>query len=150
MATTSGSVRIHTTHSFTFKRPPLICVFFEEGRRIVCVIKWSVHPGLDTYFCHQPHKSTHHYSKKRGEHAAARGGRVKKHTTKGKMGFHLKIFYNTTLRPIYFSYNDIFVSPPAFHQQKERGREGHNRKGDETSINFFDRTTVPGMERAQE
>ena len=32
---------------------------------------------------------------------------------------------------------------------KKRGREGHNRKGDETSINF-DRTTVPGMERAQE
>ena len=45
----------------------------------------------------------------------------------------------------------IFSSLPQFLLYTEkRGREGHNKKGDETSINFFDRTTVPGMERAQE
>ena len=53
------------------------------------------------------------------------------------MGFHLKFFITRPSGPSIFSYYDIFVSPSVFHKQKERGREGHNRKGDETSINFL-------------
>ena len=64
------------------------------------------------------------------------------------MGSHLKSFYNTTLRPIYLLTLGYYRLPLSF-PKKERGREGHNKKGDETSINF-DRITVPGMERAQE
>ena len=72
-------------------------------------------------------------------HEAARGGRVKNNKAydKGKDGVPPEGFFITRPSgPSIFSYNVIFVSPSVFHKQKERGREGHNRKGDETSINF--------------
>ena len=74
------------------KRPPLICVFFEEGRRIVCEQMVSTPRIGHLFLSPAAPKSMHRDSK--WEHEAARGGRVKNNKAydKGKDGVPPDVF----------------------------------------------------------